>query len=296
VIRAYFDRNVFQDLYERRNGVTRSDVERLRSAIRHDDVSVAVSMTVLEETLARWATQQRSALAGFRFVLELAGLNPARARVVKEAGDLLGDEIWAYAAGAPAPQPYVVHDFTHLVAPSMGDYRYLDEFVADVRAQKEALQTFMEAQRRELAAADADGQVVEPPRIEFLPGQRRGFNVYWSEQAEALASGLAERAGVLREVQARGMDGLLNLRPVRMAVGVNLILAYTQLAENRAPQIGDSRDVHHATSASVAEVFVTNDATLAPRLRRIPDLPVEVIDLRALFCRLNSRSHVAPSS
>ncbi len=295
MIRAYFDRNVFQDLYERRNGVASRDVERLRSSIRHDGVGIAVSMTVLEETLARWAIQRRSALAEFRFVLEVAGLSPARARVVKEAGDLLGDEIRAYASGAPAPKPYVLNDFTHLVEPSMGDYRYLDEFVAEVRAQKEALQRFMEAQRRELAAADAAGRVIEPSRIEFLPGQRRGFDVYWAEQAEALASGLAERAGVLREVQARGIDGLLNLRPVRMAVGVNLILVYTQLAENRAPQIGDSRDVHHAICASVAEVFVTNDTTLAPRLRRIPALPLEVIDLRTLFGRLNGRSHVAQS-
>jgi hypothetical protein len=156
----------------------------------------------------------------------------------------------------------------------------------------------MEAQRRELASTDAAGRVIEPPRIEFMPGERRGFDVYWAEQAGALAAALADRAGVgvLREVQARGIDGLLELRPVRMAVGVNLILFYTQLVENRAPDIGDSRDVHHAICASVAETFVTNDTRLAGRLRRIPDLPVEIIDLPALLTRLDRRSETVRNS
>jgi hypothetical protein len=74
-----------------------------------------------------------------------------------------------------------------------------------------------------------------------------------------------------------------------MAVGANLSLAYSQLFENRASDIGDSRDVHHAVCATAADAFVTNDGPLAVRLQRIPALPVQVFDLPTLLALIGRR-------
>jgi hypothetical protein len=286
MIRVYFDRNTFQDLYEQRNGVSASDVSRLRSAIRHGEVDVAISMTVLEETFATWGTNQRRALAEVDFTLDLVGqrrkLN--RARVIKEAGDLLTDDIRAYAADEPPPGPYVIHDLSDLLIPPISRYGAIDEFVREHRRQKGAFHEFNERQRRGLMT-DATGRL----RIEFAPGQRRDFATYWNEHAVAFATGLAERSGKLSEVQARGVDGLLEIRSVRMAVGVNLSLVYGQIVEGRAPDSGDSRDVHHAICSTVAKVLVTGDSRLTTCLQRIPDLPLEVIDLQTLLVRHGRR-------
>jgi hypothetical protein len=61
------------------------------------------------------------------------------------------------------------------------------------------------------------------------------------------------------------------------------------LLENRASDIGDSRDVYHAVYATAADAFVTNDGPLAVRLQRIPALPVQVFDLPTLLALIGRR-------
>lgn len=275
MIRTYFDRNVFQDLYERRRGISTDNVERLRSAIRHGEVSVAVSMTTLEETLIMWPSRQQRAQAEFQFILDLVRLKTKGARIVKEAGDLLRDDINAYAAGVPPSEPYVSHDLSRLLRNLRSSRDDVAEFVREVREQKESLRESLDEQRR-----------VQSPHFKWAPKSHQGFGAYWDEHAVAFAKDLADHVGMLAPVEARGAAGLLDLRSVRMAVGVNLSMIYSQLVENRAPQPSDSRDVHHATCASAADTFVTNDETLAERLRRIPSLPVEVIDLATMLGRI----------
>ncbi len=287
VIRAYFDRNVFQDLYEQRRGISAADVVRLRSAIRHSEVDVTISITVLEETLAMWGTNPRRALAEVRATLDVVGQlrSAKRARVVKEAGDLLNDDIRAYAAGKPSPEPYVTHDLSRLLHVPMSNYGYLDEFIRDQQRQKESFHKFMDELRSSLISTSEPGKT---SGIELAPDARRGFIEYFDEHAGEFARHLADRAGVLRLVEAR-MSGLLDLRSARMAVGANLSLAYSELFGNRGSDIGDSRDIHHAICATAADAFVTNDGPLAVRLQRIPALPVQVFDLPTLLARIGRR-------
>lgn len=79
------------------------------------------------------------------------------------------------------------------------------------------------------------------------------------------------------------MAGLLDLRGVRMAVGINLSLAYAETFEGRAPDMGDSRDQQHAVSASAADVFVTQDPKLLILAARIPETGLRVMDLRSFL-------------
>jgi hypothetical protein len=146
------------------------------------------------------------------------------------------------------------------------DHRHVEEFDREHRAQKGAFFDFMKGQRRNLMTVEPG----KPSRIELAPDARRSFREYFEAHAVWFARDLAERAGVLPAVQSRGVNDLLDLPSVRMAVGASLSLPYSQIIENQAPRIGDSRDVHHAIAASVAEVFVTHDGPLAERLRQIP--------------------------
>lgn len=283
MIRAYFDRNVWQDLYDQTAGIAASDVERLRSAVRHREVDVVVSAVDLEETYARWTSEPLRGIAEMRFILEIAGMrNHRRTRLVKEPGEHIDDEIRAYATGLSKPSPYVVLDMSPLLSLRTSDYRLVEQFARETRQQKGAFYDFSDRQRHDLARKSGSDSL----RIRLAPDARRSFEEYFEMNALEFAKNLAEKARVLPQAEERGLGPLLNLRSVRLAVGSNLSLVYSQIFENRAPQQGDSRDMHHAIAAAAADVFVTNDARFAQCLRRIPEVPVEVIDLKILLSRL----------
>ncbi len=283
MIRVYFDRNVWQDIFETGGGITAVDVKSLRDAVRHGKVGCIVSMTTLEETLAMAESRPLRALAEIQFIIGLAGQskNIRKARLVKEAGDLLDDDIRAYARNEQTPGRYVFHDLSPMQGALMRNDRRLDEFFKTVREQKEAFYRYTQRLRQHLASPESG-------RIELVEDARRSFGEYFQTHAAWFARSLADHAGVLNSAENRGIDGLLDLPSVRMAVGANLSLVYAQIFENRAPDRGDSRDVHHAIAASVADVFVTNDTRLAPRLARIPKLPVEVLDLPMFLGRIST--------
>lgn len=283
MIRAYFDRNVWQDLYDRPFGITVMDVERLRSAIRHREIDVAVSVVCLEETYARHTSNPPRAIAEMRFILDVAGTrNPRRTCLVKEPGQHMDDEIRAFAAGHSDPSPYMALDMSPLPYFRTTDYHLVEEFAREARQRKQEFYDFMSRQRRDLANKSGS----RSPNIRLAADARRSFEEYFETNALEFAKNLAERAGVLSAVEARGPQALLDLRSVRMAVGSGLSLTYSQIFENWAPRQGDWGDLFHAIAAAVADLFVTNDGRLTECLRRIPAVPVEVIDLKTLFSRL----------
>lgn len=287
MIRAYLDRNVWQDLYDRVPGIAASTVERLRSAVRHGEIDVAVSVVCLEETYARHTSEPSRAIAEMRFILETAGTkDPRRTRLIKEPGQYMDDEIRAYAAGSPEPDPFMIHDMSPLLYFRTTDHRLVEEFAKETRHRKQEFYDFMNRQRRTLAHKSES----RSGGIRLAADARRSFDEYFEANTVEFARGLAERAAAISAVEVRGVHGLLDLRSVRMAVGSNLSLTYSQIFENRAPRQGDWGDLFHAIAAAVADVFVTKDGRLAACLRRIPALPVEVIDLQTLFIRLERRA------
>ena len=101
-----------------------------------------------------------------------------------------------------------------------------------------------------------------------------------------MAEGYAERSGQLSACRARGIEGLLQLRSVRLSIGVSLALAYAQTyglerrpAERRKPQQGDSRDLQHALIASATRVFVTHDPKFARLFKYVPVSNFSVLTL-----------------
>src|SRR5262249_33676446 len=109
--------------------------------------------------------------------------------------------------------------------------------------------------------------------------ERPTFERYWQDLSTAFAEGYAEGGGHLPACRERGIDGLLQLRSVRILVGTSLSLTYAETFEERQPQQGDSRDLQHALTASAVRIFVTHDTQFARLLKRVPVNDFSVLTL-----------------
>jgi len=65
-------------------------------------------------------------------------------------------------------------------------------------------------------------------------------------------------------------------------------LDYVKTYKGYKGRDSDGFDMTHAVYASVADVFVTNDSSLRSRLKEIPAINYEVMDLRTLLDRIGS--------
>jgi hypothetical protein len=74
--------------------------------------------------------------------------------------------------------------------------------------------------------------------------------------------------------RARGFNGLLDVRAMRLCVGALMSLIFAQIvgdgSQSRQPKLGDAYDLWHAILASVADVFVTYDKRFSELLKRVP--------------------------
>ena len=104
-------------------------------------------------------------------------------------------------------------------------------------------------------------------------GRNPTFSEYWEAGAISFAEDLVPPDS-LEGCRARGFEGLLEIRTVRLAVDALMSLIFSQIVgegpQSRTPQRGDAYDLWHAILASLAEVFVTYDERLAASLSRIP--------------------------
>lgn len=273
---AYFDTNVFDHIHKE-IGVTGAGLLALRSAVRAGRISILLSVLNLEEVLSALASSPAHAIAELRLILGLADWQ----RLVKPPNLLLSDDICCYARGDDLPEPFITDPVVEsylraLLNPSQQDIDELWPVVKETRQQKEDFVAGMREVNKKVL-----------PRVkEFLKksqGWRPSFEDYWEGLAGEYAQEFAERAGVLNECQKRGIEGLLEARSVRVAVGVSLSYDYSQTFEGRTPKLGDSRDMHHAVLATAGDMFVTQDRPFARLLSRISIEGFRVVDIRDLL-------------
>jgi hypothetical protein len=170
------------------------------------------------------------------------------------------------------------------------------EKLALVQACKEGGSLFSETERAVLAWAESVTRVAETgvpdsaykaarvlAQWEIIVG-KEGRNPTFEEYWEAGAIGFAEDLippDSLEGCRARGFNGLLEIRTVRLAVGALISLIYSQIVgeglqsgpeqrEPRTPQRGDAYDLWHAILASSADAIVTYDERFVASLRRVP--------------------------
>ncbi len=257
---AYLDTNVFDHIYKK-IGCTGTDITNLRKAIYGRELSIRLSIHALEEILLARKVSPQALAAQVKLTLSLAN---SRA-LIKPCDQLLLDDIRAYAARGEADRPFLRGDMQNAVADGIAaliesDGEELDDdFVAvldEARQQKQRFFATLERARQEAAVA------AKPP------SEGMTFEQYFDAAAPCALESLAERAAVGDACRQRGLDGLLKMKSVRMSLGAALASSYAQIIEGSR---ANSTAIHHAVSAAtVAETFVSDDASTRELLARAP--------------------------
>ncbi len=197
---------------------------------------------------------------------------------IKSQEAVIGDDIRSYATDSTYVSPFSELEphaelaIRNLCNPDRSTLAEIQAIVEEVRSDKEKFKKFLEDGRNNLL-----------PHAHQIGARAYKFERYWELNSGWLAESLAERAGVLEECRKRGMEGLLKVKSVRLAVGANLSLLYSHHFEGVQPKPGDSRDILHAVLASSADILVTQDGNFAKALQRIPIEGFRVLDIRSLL-------------
>jgi len=262
---VYLDTNIYNDI--ERSALPADDVRDFRAAVASGELVVRGSIVDLEESLGLWKEDRAAAQRRLHFFRELAGFD----RLLNQPSDLLEGAIQAYAAGASMPSPLLPRRERLQVAAwleriAAGDAkldRIVDEILAGVRAQKESVQAGMNAGRE---------KVVAELNSKYRPDELRAvqFEGFFEGGALGWAEDYAAPTGVVDECRKRGLEGLLQVRAVRLVVGMTMSLIHSYVFEGRFSQFSDAYDLWHAIQASAADVFVTRDDRFFRHLMRIP--------------------------
>lgn len=279
----YFDTNVFNDIYKRRNNVTSANESALRYAIQDGRISIVLSILNFEEKLCAFNYSPDITLAECKFMQALVDWD----KFVKVPEQLLEDDIRSYAQSGSQSSPFMINsrrksqvcELLNSGREHIAQFLRETNFLQEVEDRKRNFQTAMTA-ARDQALCHLGG----------IRASDMSFSRYWNINAERLAQALVRSPDMLAACQERGIDGLLDIRSVRLCVGSNLSLVYAQDFEGRQPEAkrakGDAWDLRHAVVASAADMFVTHDRAFADLIKRIPIGSFEVLHLHDL---LNSK-------
>jgi hypothetical protein len=264
---VYFDTNIFDHLYK---GIraTPGDVQFLKQRVSDGRLSILVSVINLEEMLMMVPSDRALAVEELQLMDELAD----RTHIIKPFHELIAEDITAYAQGIPLPSPLIV--FPLAARKTLEYLRKSDPTDVEelIRETREQIDTFRVSMRE-------GGHQVRQVARNIRRGDRPTFEQYWHDLSIPFAEAYAERPGQLQACRERGIEGLLQLRSVRLSVSASLSLTYAETFEKRRPQQGDSRDLQHALTASAVRVFVTHDPKFARLLKRVPVSDFRVLTL-----------------
>jgi hypothetical protein len=257
---AYLDTNVFDHLYKK-VGCNSADIVDLRKAIYGRDLSIILGIHVLEEILLNRRASPQELVARVKLTLSLASIR----RLVKPCDQLLADDIRSYAANGVAARPFVDAQIQNAITQGIGELiesdgeefsEELTEALADTTRRKER---FVQGMNATLVEILLSIETVDIP-----------FDDYFKLTAPLMAAAFAQRAGVLEGCRDRGIDGLLEIRSIRSAIGSALAYSYHQRSGTRMPTLRDPIDYLQApAAAATAEVFVSDDGRLRDALSRV---------------------------
>jgi hypothetical protein len=269
--RAYFDTMVYDRIAK---GVTpRDEIETICRALGRDELVAYPSIVDVEELLGQWEESRAEALLRLRIMRNTVGFSP----MLKQPADLLREAILAYAAGREAPPVTLSAEYQVVVAEYLhailnrdeGAHDLIPRVLAEVRAMKDDFPKWWgDARAKTHSALNWEAIPVEERRLNF-PDFFASGAVGWAEDfAASLGADVADGC------RARGIEGLLALRPVRLCVGASMSLVFATTfgdgIQAPLPRRGDGYDFWHAISASAADVFVTDDKPFANRLKEVP--------------------------
>jgi hypothetical protein len=294
-IPTYFDMNVFNDLYEKRSGITEQHVKALRAAIRAGKIFIPLSAHICDEMLSDSESHTNRATEKLGFILSLVDQH----RMAKAVEQLLYDDIWCYAQGQALSSPFMgdvetLEILSNLRSLSNPTHEGVSDHLADACEVRKQKRDFVDeiTQARAQVHVELSGIRQQPPSFDSY---RRSSPERVIEDLvnSALISCWARRqevdkrrshVGALDACRRRGLMGMLDIRSVRMYVGLYHSYVYAQTYERGGPQRGDSWDMKHAiVAAATSDVFVTHDGTLTALLARVPITGFKVVTLHDLL-------------
>ena len=263
---VYLDANVIGHLVDHSDGLSQEDADKLVVLCSSGKVEPVFNILGLEEQLAAGPI-----VANRLLDYSLRILNSDK--IVKEPKGLLSDDIRSYAHNGCADTPYYsgeklvnlqrnIKDV--LVSYTPEKYSELRSSVVDPSQQqsinmKNVLVTAIRRFDEEVASKGLRGGLTDWRK-------ETTFSHFWERQAESWAERFADGSGVLEECRKRGIHGLLEIRSVRMSVGIIIAHLYNYIIEKKKPKCSDFPDwLHASAAAATTDRFVCHDK----RLRRL---------------------------
>ncbi len=284
---AYLATSAFGHLYRKIN-CTAADIGALRKAIYSRTVSIPLGLHNLEEIVLDRRASPQALAAQLRLLLSISSWRV----LLKPCGQLLTDDLRAFAAGAEPTRPFLRGPMQNAVTTGISELLESD----GEELNEDFAQALDEVRREREAFVTGLSEFLSECGTRFtLPPDTGGFEEYFERNAPDAVAALAERAGVGPECRRRGADTLLALKSARMWVGAALSLACAQSVEGRAPRAEEMNEVMHAvTGAAAAETFVTTDARALPWLGRVAIDGLRTTDLKG-FLTETTQSHSGQS-
>lgn len=264
---VYFDTNVYDHIDK--GYVSSADVDALRRALANRNLTARISIATVEELLGEWETNRNAAVRKLQIARDLVGFDG----MMKQPRDLLADATAAYASGEVALSPLMPADQRNIIVSSLHRIAAGETTLDSVTSKSLHQVKLMKKDFRQGMAQSRKEVCEEWEKIVGKEGRNVTFPEYWAAGAVQFAEGLVP-PDYIDACRARGFDGLLEVRTVRLAVGALMSLIFSQIvgdgSQSREPQSGDAYDLWHAILASTADSFLTYDTRFAGLLGRVP--------------------------
>ena len=279
---VYFDTTVYDDIAK--GDVAAEDIESVRRLATRGAIRAYPSLMNVEELLGQWDSERGEALRRIKILRDLVGFD----NMLKQPRDLLDEAINAYAQWGITPPVTLARHHRDIVARNLDELlrgiakTNVSNIVADVRALKDGFRRAMtETRDRVLTELKWESRPIEERRAVT-------FDQFFRNESQPWAEAFADGIGAGDACRRRGLDGLLNVRTVRICVGAQMSLVHSLVfgdgLQSRHSGWGEDYDLWHGLTASVAEIFVTGDHRLAQHLRRVPVANFVVVEsLRQLL-------------
>jgi hypothetical protein len=283
MLTVYFDRNVFADICELRNGLTIEEVKRIQGAVDSGSITIPTSITLLEETVRILQSSEEEYDQHIKTVFGLVN----KRWMVKPPNELLIEDCASYAEQQPyqrlIPVPAAMSGFLDLTK-NRNDLLLLAGKIT---------------QRFNQSAEDITGGLLGARAVglERNVGRPDGFTDLWNGLAEGMIEDFLDRCSriVRRLCKKRGLSKMLGIKSLRIYT-----IYYAWLLQSgwfgiqdkpRRVKPGDLADWFHAVQAAAADLFVTQESKTKPGklpniLNQLHVSGFEVINLEEFLAKI----------
>lgn len=292
---VYFDTNVFDP----RDGVAEAEEHLILDALRSQRFRLIFDLDCFLEPLLAFRQAASDATPRAARQLERMMKWCDRRRIIKVPQWLLAQAILSYSGRRARVDEFLDREqLDEQVERELANWdrdhsprnAFWQGIASDAQRERETFQASFTNLLQELG-----------PRDGFAPGARPPTPAeFWNEHKHRVARTFVEGVGeelkqpdLWELCSERGIDGLLDLKCVTLAVGATIAHMYAHFY-NEGRQIpklhqSEAADIRHAIAAAAAEIFVTNDwRRFGKRLSALPMRGLRIVALKAFLAELRT--------